>query len=209
MALAHAALTLVRDRERHAYEIATLLSRLVPGPRYNPGQIHATMTQLEDRGHVTSRWASTGGRRRRLYGITAAGRREWERWRARPLPEPKPHRDEIIVKTMVLGLDEPHLLRAVLEDHRERLVQWLERFDEGAIDPAACESRTELLHALARLLVCLRQQAELRWTERCLEELVTLTAMPPSPAVPPTAPAGRGSSPARARPDAPAQASIP
>lgn len=184
MALAHAALTLVLDRERHAYEIGTLLNQLVPGPRHNSGQIHALMTQLEDQGHVTARWVSFGARRKRLYRITAQGRHEWARWRARPLPEPRSPRDEVLIKTMVLGIDEPTLLRVILDDYRAQLVQELDQLDESMVNPAECETRTDVLHTLARLRECLHQQMELRWTVQFLDEIERLTTMAASPAGP-------------------------
>jgi len=178
MSLAHAVLTMVRAHERHAYEITTLLSRLVPGPPYNQGHIHGTMAQLETRGHVTSRYVFAGRNRKRLYRITPRGHQAWARWRARPLPRPRPTRDEVLLRTVVVGLDDPRLLETVLQDYGSSLRPPLEAFDSTAVELAACESRSELLLTLASLLVCFRQQADLRWVELCLERIQTLADMP-------------------------------
>jgi DNA-binding PadR family transcriptional regulator len=179
MSLAHAALTLVRDGERHAYEITSMLSHLVPGPPYNHGHIHGIMEQLEGRGHVTSRYVLEGRNRKRLYRITPRGRQALARWRVRPLPRPRLLRDEVLLKAVILGLDDPQQLRSILEAYRKTLREQLEKFDRTMLDPAACESRSELLMTLGDLLGCLRQQADLRWVERCLEELRRMDDMPP------------------------------
>jgi hypothetical protein len=88
-------------------------------------------------------------------------------------------RDEVLLKAVLLGLDDPGLLRTILEDYRDRVRTQLEEFDERALNPAACESRSELLLTFADLLGCFRQQAELRWVERCLEEIHRLDDLPP------------------------------
>jgi DNA-binding PadR family transcriptional regulator len=178
MALAHAALTLLIDRERHAYEITTLLGHLIPGPPYNHRQVHGNMTQLEARGYVTSRWIIEERNRKRMYRITATGRQAWARWRAHRLPRLRPSRDEVLLRCIVVGLDDPRLLGAVLNDYGNGLRTDLERFETETVDPAACGSRSELLLALARLRSCLHLQAELRWVARCQEEIRVLVDMP-------------------------------
>ena len=212
MALKHAVLSLLHDRERHAYDIGRVLSHLVPGPPYNTGQIHGVLAHLEELGQVTSRYVGKGRGTVRLYRITPAGRREFERWQSAPLPPLRPLRDEILLKTMFIGRDDPQRLGVVLGDRERSLMTWLEDFDDRAVDPEACTSRTELLLALSSLLLSFRQQADRRWTVYCLQAMARLQDLPREhadangdvPALDFTSPnaAGRPSAPG-ARPEAP------
>jgi transcriptional regulator len=78
----------VLEREPlHGYAIIEALSERSGGALNVPtGTVYPALRRLERTGEVTSEWATVGGRRRRTYRLTSAGRRrlEGERtaWRA-------------------------------------------------------------------------------------------------------------------------------
>lgn len=67
---------LAREGEAYGYEIARALAE-ASGGRFRPGQgtLYPSLHDLEEAGQVSARWAKVGGRRRKYYRLTAAGRR--------------------------------------------------------------------------------------------------------------------------------------
>jgi PadR family transcriptional regulator, regulatory protein AphA len=62
------------------------------------GQIYPALRDLSRRGLIrVQSGASSGGRERRVYEITAKGRRALQEWRAEP-PRPAPVRNELLLK---------------------------------------------------------------------------------------------------------------
>lgn len=61
------------------------------------GQIYPALRDLTRLGLIQARGAAAGGRERRVYAITAKGRRALEAWRAVP-PRPMPVRNELLLK---------------------------------------------------------------------------------------------------------------
>ena len=62
---------------RHGYAVITALTERSAGAFDLPeGTIYPALHRLEKRGLVDSDWATKGGRRRRVYALTAVGRRE-------------------------------------------------------------------------------------------------------------------------------------
>ena len=80
-------LSLVEDQERHGYDIARLIERESAGAvTFHAASLYPLLYRLEKREWITGRWvAKAGTRRRRMYRITAAGRRvlaaQRSRWR--------------------------------------------------------------------------------------------------------------------------------
>jgi DNA-binding PadR family transcriptional regulator len=68
-------LATVRTGPRHGYGIVEELCRLSGGVFDLPeGTIYPALHRLEQEGLLASRWEMDGGRRRRVYLLTAAGR---------------------------------------------------------------------------------------------------------------------------------------
>jgi DNA-binding PadR family transcriptional regulator len=74
-----------------------------------------------------------GGRRRRTFSITAAGRRALEEWRALPTGEPAELRDPALLK-LFFGADPGEMAAVQLPAHRERLHKYEEirALDDGS-----------------------------------------------------------------------------
>lgn len=67
----------------HGYELAQRLAARSGGELGVPeGSLYPALHRLERGGFVTSRWDSRDGRRRRVYSLTASGRRQLRSWRA-------------------------------------------------------------------------------------------------------------------------------
>ncbi|WP_116026646.1 PadR family transcriptional regulator [Thermomonospora umbrina] len=80
-------LSVLEHEPLHGYAIIEALSARSGGALAVPtGTVYPALRRLERTGELTSAWATVGGRRRRTYRLTAAGRRrlEGERsaWRA-------------------------------------------------------------------------------------------------------------------------------
>jgi PadR family transcriptional regulator len=81
-------LAALRDEPRHGYAVMEHV-RSSSGGRfdYPEGTVYPALHRLEAGGMLTSRWSEVGGRRRRVYALTAKGsgalesrRRDWERF---------------------------------------------------------------------------------------------------------------------------------
>jgi PadR family transcriptional regulator PadR len=70
-------LSLVEDRALHGYDIARLIDERSKGAlTFYAASLYPLLYRLERRGWITGRWLEQAGvRRRRMYRITAAGRR--------------------------------------------------------------------------------------------------------------------------------------
>jgi transcriptional regulator len=70
-------LALIAERERHGYEIATLIERRSQGRlQFHVASLYPLLYRLERRGLVEGRWVEKPGqRRRRFYRLTQAGRK--------------------------------------------------------------------------------------------------------------------------------------
>ena len=76
------------SRSMHGYAIIEYVRQASSGQfDYAEGTIYPALRRLEDDGLVRSRWSESDGRRRRIYDISAQGRKalvrqrgEWERF---------------------------------------------------------------------------------------------------------------------------------
>ena len=79
-------LAVLAEAPGHGYEIAQRLTRRSGGELgVNEGSLYPALHRLERTGLVESSWSIAAGRRRRIYRLTAAGRRavkrSQEEWR--------------------------------------------------------------------------------------------------------------------------------
>jgi PadR family transcriptional regulator len=76
-------LAVLADAPGHGYELSQRLTRRSGGELEVPeGSLYPALHRLERAGLVTSAWSDGEGRRRRVYSLSAAGRREVSRSRA-------------------------------------------------------------------------------------------------------------------------------
>jgi PadR family transcriptional regulator, regulatory protein AphA len=104
------------------------------------GQIYPELKRLAEAGLVKGEADPRGGRRRTVYRLTAAGRKELRRWLERPA-ETFEMRDEALLKLFFSGATSPAAARETLaakreyhEDKLERL-RAVEALANGSPDP--------------------------------------------------------------------------
>jgi len=80
-------LSAVESRERHGYDIAQMIERESDGTlTFYAASLYPLLYRLEKREWISGHWMLSGGRRRRMYKITPAGKKvlaaQRSRWRA-------------------------------------------------------------------------------------------------------------------------------
>jgi transcriptional regulator len=77
-------LSIVEPRARHGYEISKLIETQSAGQlKFHVASLYPLLYRLEERGWLQGKWVEKAGeRRRRLYSLTAEGRRVLTRQRA-------------------------------------------------------------------------------------------------------------------------------
>lgn len=69
-------LSLLEAEPRHGYELQKLIESRSKGViSFHVASLYPLLYRLEDRGWIEGTWRQVGGRRRRLYRLTAAGRK--------------------------------------------------------------------------------------------------------------------------------------
>jgi DNA-binding PadR family transcriptional regulator len=140
------------------------------------GQIYPMLRQLEAEGLAKTASAEKGGRGRTLYAITPAGRGELARWLEAAV-EPRPLRNELLLKLFFGALVKPRAACRHLEGYRDERVALLARY---ARIRAALEAIASPPPHLPYWLITLsygesEARAQLRWAESAL---ATLAAAP-------------------------------
>ena len=68
-------ISVLRDGPAHGYAVITRLAERSDGHfDYPEGTVYPALHKLETEGLVESTWSRDGGRKRRVYALTAAGR---------------------------------------------------------------------------------------------------------------------------------------
>ena len=194
MSMRHAILGVLRQGAVHGYQIGVELGHFLPGGRYNSAQIYQGLRWLEERRFVIAEPPRPGVfRDRRPFTITAAGRREFERWLREPIAAARQVRDDGLIKVAFLCRENPEILVHFLERlHRQHLRRLAAEMQASSRCPEAQAPGESFLEELSSAVLRFREEAELRWIEYCLlrlrsgsgPEAVDVLGVP-SPAPPP------------------------
>jgi DNA-binding PadR family transcriptional regulator len=112
-----------RTGEATPYELKQLVAGSVGNFWSVPhSQLYAEPERLEGAGYLGERRES-GGRRRRLYTLTAQGREAFDAWRDEPTEALPELRDPGLLK-LFFGADETALAPVRLEAHRAKLAEY-------------------------------------------------------------------------------------
>lgn len=77
-------LALLEEQTRHGYDIGKLIEKRSKGVlRFHVASLYPLLYRLERRGWIAGEWHSMGGRRKRYYRLTRAGRKILVEQRAR------------------------------------------------------------------------------------------------------------------------------
>jgi DNA-binding PadR family transcriptional regulator len=182
MSVRHAILGVLTQGPMHGYHIAGELARRIGGGRYNSAQIYQSLHWLADRGLVIAGAVEPGlNRDRRPFHITAAGRREFQKWLRSPLIPSRPVRDDAVVKLVFLGQHDPRQLIAFLERLRRQHMRRLTTPPrQERARPADEHIDNDTLADLSAAALRFREEAELRWIDHCILRL--RLGMGPQPA---------------------------
>ncbi len=132
---AHVILGMLQGGPKSGYEIKSIVdgsTRFFWAASY--GQIYPELKRIEKAGLVEGTPAPREGRKRTVYRITAAGRKELRDWLRKP-PEVFETRDEGLLKLFFAGALPPKDAVATLKAMRERSQDTLTRLRE--IEPKA------------------------------------------------------------------------
>ncbi len=139
---AYVILGMLRTRSHSGYEIKSIVdhsTRFFWAASY--GQIYPELKRLEDAGLVEGEAEPQGGRRRRLYSLTAEGRRALEEWLTSGAPLLNELRHEGLLRfffaDVLGGEDQLELVREIRAEHERT------RREMQAIRPKAEEARAE------------------------------------------------------------------
>ena len=172
MSVRHAILGLLTQAPMHGYQIGGELARRIAGGRYNSAQIYQSLHWLAGQGMVAAGPLEPGiNRDRRPFLITAAGRREFQKWLRSPLVPSRPVRDDAVVKLAFLGMHDARQLLLVLERLRRQHLRRLTAPSRRIATSDATGVDEALLAELSAAALRFREEAELRWIDHCLLRL--------------------------------------
>jgi DNA-binding PadR family transcriptional regulator len=167
-AVKYALLGLLAGGSRHGYDLKSAFEELLGGSwPLNVGQVYTTLARLERDGFVRSRVVPQDlVPDRKVYEITAAGRKELVRWLSEPTNGPVRLKDELFVKVLVQSLvkdgNPGDLIGRQRREHLQTLGELSELLSEDGLNPA-----TRLIVEGAMLHV----EADLEWLDLCEERL--------------------------------------
>lgn len=171
MSFKHAILGLLADGPLHGYELkAHYQERLVPSTDLNFGQVYTTLDRLERDGWVEHDVVSQQERPdKKVYALTAEGRRQLASWMETPTVVNLDMRNETCLKLMLArrlkGVDVLEVLKA------ERRA-CLARLHELTQTRAAAKDNGEPIQTVLLLDLAVRRlEAFMKWLENCDEIL--------------------------------------
>jgi DNA-binding PadR family transcriptional regulator len=161
----NAILGLLAQRPRHGYELRAAFEALVGGRELwdvKPAQVYATLSRLHESGLVEDEGsAQEGGPEKRIYGLTASGREELNRWFASGVEGEHQH-DEFFIKLMLSIQDENADPYQVIQAQRSELYRELHAFTKrrNESDPKSALAQIFLVDKMIMHL-----EADLKWLD--------------------------------------------
>ncbi len=165
--LKHALLALLAERPRHGYELKAAFERMMGGTwKVNIGQVYSTLARLERDGLVTCREVPQELLpNRKVCTLTDAGRAALAAWLDQPAAPSARLRADFYLKLLLARRAGISDLRPMIWRQRQALLQAL-----ADLTPLLTDANEEL-RLLAEGLQ-LHLEADLKWLERCEEELL-------------------------------------
>jgi len=183
MSVRYALLGLLAQQPRHGYELRAAFEAVIGGKAnwdVRPAQVYASLDRLEQARLIRQRSSGkAGGPEKRVYGLTAAGRKELQAW-LESETERAPEHDEFFLKLMIAlatGAAQP---KRMIHVQRTALYQRLHGVTgrRQATDP-----RTSLAHALLLDQAVMHLEADLQWLDMIEARLEEVQRQPlPRPA---------------------------
>ncbi|MCO1594836.1 PadR family transcriptional regulator [Micromonospora sp. RHAY321] len=136
MSIRHAMLTLLSEAPKYGLQLRQEFeARTGEVWPLNVGQVYTTLQRLEREGHVESDDAGRDGAQKR-YRLTADGERELHSWLRTPPRAGPPPRDELVMKVQVAIRLTQVDVTEILQAHRRRIVEEMQRYTHLKADAA-------------------------------------------------------------------------
>jgi DNA-binding PadR family transcriptional regulator len=162
----YALLGILSEKERHGYDLKSAFDERV-GEFWslNYGQIYSTLDRLEREGMVEWREQAQEKRPdRKIYRVTAKGRRELETWLARPVARARALRDELFIKLLFLGRGGAEQVLDLIQKQKQVYLAHMKRLTQRKFELSKRSDRGELL--ITELLIdaaLFHAEADVRW----------------------------------------------
>lgn len=170
----YALLGLLRQEADYGYRLQRRFEAAVGTVwRLNIGQVYQTLRTLERSGlivEVPGRGDSAPVARR-LYELTPDGRRTLERWIRRQPARPRPGRDEILVRLLVLDSADPEAPLRNLESQEQVYKRHLGRLLAQKRRLLNVEGTQAVVAVFGIEAALLHTEAHLKWLAYCREAL--------------------------------------
>ncbi|MGH7857043.1 MAG: PadR family transcriptional regulator [Candidatus Binatia bacterium] len=183
MSVKYALLGILSEKARHGYDLKDAFEERV-GEFWslNYGQIYQTLDRLERDGLVLRREEPQERRPdRKVYRITAKGRRELEEWLGQPVTRPRALRDELFIKMLFLGAEGRDAVIDLIERQKQVYLAHMRRLTKRKFELSRRPDREGLL--VTELLMdaaLFHAEADVRWLTHCAQKLRTAAeASPP------------------------------
>jgi DNA-binding PadR family transcriptional regulator len=173
MSIKHAILGLLAAGPAHGYDLKAAFEAVVPQTELNFGQVYSTLDRLERALLVTPEVVAQEKQPdKKVYALTAAGRKELQEWLSTPTSHELDVRNETFLKIMLArrlpGAD-PLAVLAV-----ERRAGFNRLHELMAARTEAEQKNMGVGRLLPLELTVLRLEAFLKWLDRC-EEILART----------------------------------
>ena len=166
MSVRHAILGLLIERPMHGYEIDNAFEKgLRSFCHVNISQIYAYLKSMEKKGWIENEVVmQKSNPPKKVFNVTAAGRREMTRWLAQPVREERQLRDELLTKVYFCWSVNPDMLPALIDEqllvYGPKLATWqgTRAQAEGFMERALTDAGTRHLQADYDWLLTLREE---------------------------------------------------
>lgn len=160
--LRYVLLGLLESEPCYGYELKAVFENFLGGTwQLNTGQIYSSLGKLESDGLVRAQTVpQDGAPDRKVYEVTAKGRKELGAWTSAVSDEPLRLRDELFLKVAVLSLKDGKAAKDLIHRQRVTHLSRLAELGEMQDDPEQHPATGLLLEA-----AMLRTEAELKWLE--------------------------------------------
>ncbi|NES30807.1 PadR family transcriptional regulator [Micromonospora terminaliae] len=178
MSIRHALLALLTEGSKYGLQLRQEFeARTGEVWPLNVGQVYTTLQRLEREGLVES--DERDGAQRR-FRITAGGERELDTWLRTPPDTAAPPRDELVIKVQVAVRMPGVAVREILQVHRRRLIEEMQRYTHLKADT----DPEDIALGLVVDAELFRLESVVRWLDAADARLRRLPATPTTGAAP-------------------------
>jgi DNA-binding PadR family transcriptional regulator len=161
-------LALLARAPHHGYELKAAFEELLGGTwTLNVGQVYTTLSRLEQDGLIEAEVVYQELLPdRKVYSLTALGRKELARWMDEPLAALIRLRDEVFLKVIAQATASPRQALELIDRQRDQYLEAVSTVAGMRADPDVPKVTGLLLDGLL-----LRMEADLRWLDLCEKTL--------------------------------------